>query len=368
MSTFRRKKRRISIMIIKGKKKKVQKFEPALKEGFSPVVKHKENRVHKVSKLTLAKLFFLFMAPTSLALFPSCQSTVYTLNPGTRSVLQDTVTPAEKAEWDKYVNTAIPRYSDAYTNNAVLDAVDMNIEMPITMRNNSVDMAMNVDFYNKYSDECDWCYRYIKEIFSVIAPDAKINMKVINNAIDENTFFSPHIIAYSEHNYEDSAFLGATNKHLGVSVKDGDKATISSNVMMNSKFEDKFTEQSAYFRKAMLHETLHAFGLNHLEEGKGGNIMTANCADSVTPLMLSPAEMEKMIGLYSTRSESFLNVFMNWYRRQYDNCVSYSVEHYNEYKDADPATRSQIVLENTINVRDFFKVFKQYEDSSSINM
>ena len=325
------------------------------------MIKNKEKRLKKSIKSVIIRTLLYGMVP--LTFLTSCQTTVYTLNHGTRAVLED-VTPAEKAEWRKNVNVSLPNYIDGHTNTDALKMVDTNVEMPITMRNNTVDMAMNKEFYSKYTEDCNWCYDYIKDLFAIIAPDAKINLKVINNAIDEKTFFSPHIIAYGEQNYEESNILGATNKHLNVTTKEVDKVAISSNIIMNSKYEENFTEQSSYFRKALLHETMHAFGLNHLEDDNGGNVMDSRCSDSVLPLTLSPDEMEKMVSLYSTRSESFLSVFLNWYRRQYDNCLSYSAKHAEEYKAADPATRSQIVLNNTVDLEDFFKIYKQYAPAS----
>ena len=226
---------------------------------------------------------------------------------------------------------------------------------------NGVEMKVSQDLISQFEDDFVWCANYLNGLFEFINPNIKFNIQVLGE--NEDTSFDS--IQYHKYS-ENSKILGVTystkyqeTKVLGKNwtfVNEKAPNITQNEVGFNFKSLNSiiFSENRYAFRYVLLHETLHALGLEiHLEKEEGGGMMTKYVSN--TPLCVSPKELALLISYYGEngRIEEY-NELLSWYAEKY-NVANESVQFKNSIYETShlPEVQVQAIEESIIDVGDF---------------
>lgn len=180
-----------------------------------------------------------------------------------------------------------------------------------------IEMQVQEGIYKGHEEDFEWCKDVLNDIFSVINPDISFYITIEN---------MPHMdssrITYRS-NYEDKDDNNLAKTFYNYTFKkynENKMPVITDSEIYFNFARDSVRYKNYIFRSVMLHETLHALGLSHVEKENGGQLMPQILdTESLDPIVLSPVEMSMLISYYGDkgRSEEYIE-FLEWYQGEFD--------------------------------------------------
>lgn len=186
-----------------------------------------------------------------------------------------------------------------------------------------IEMCVEPELLQEYEEDFLWCQDYLNDIFALINP----NIKFFITSLQEQSQYQT-ISYYIE---EGEWCILGTNTSESRDVRGGrtfwgekrEYLQIAKNtVRLNEQFKDTFDNDKFCLRETILHETLHALGLDHVEREDGGGVMGSSIGAKI--LALSPKEFALLITFYGDKDKlEYYNDFLDWYECEYEKaCLS----------------------------------------------